>query len=285
MATIPTTSGAVYLNTPRRCYMATRVFDDDFYSYTTGINPTTYARTGTLDQVTTDPTKCPQGRVLRENGRKLYPGAYPGVTEYMVGVYDEQTGLSGFINPNSAVFLVLNGDKPTYLPQGSETTDGTFGALGLNLGQPVFTHGDINAGGAIDISGDGVIHGDGVVNGDLNVGQDLDVGGHIISGDYILCGGDLSIISSSSGLFKLPNNKLIGVADMSTGTDDGTYKRKTVTGATGVLTTSKIFLTYSGLNQPGFLSAESRVNGTSFEIVSTNRNDAGTVQWMIVNNA
>lgn len=187
MATIPTTSGAVYLNTPRRCYMATRPFDDDFYSYTTGINPTTYARTGTLDQVTTDPTKCPQGRVLRENGRKLFPGAYPGVTEYMVGVYDEQTGLSGFINPNSAVFLVLNGDKPTYLPQGSELADGSI--TGVNLGQPVFTHADILAGGKLDISGTGFVH------GDMNVGDDLDVAGYIASGDYIQATGNITSVS------------------------------------------------------------------------------------------
>jgi hypothetical protein len=183
MATIPTTSGAVYMSIPRRSYMATRSFEDDFYSYTTSINPTTFARVGTLAPVTADATKCPQGRILRENGRKLYPGAYPGVTEYMVGVYDAQTGLSGFINPNSAVFLVLNGDKPEYLPQGSETDDGTF--TGLNHGQPVFTHGSINAGADMDISGDGTVH------GDMNVGQDLDVDGYIAAGEYVQATGNI----------------------------------------------------------------------------------------------
>jgi hypothetical protein len=274
MATIPTTGGAVYLNTPRRCYMATRVFDDDFYSYTTGINPTTYARTGTLDQVTTDPAKCPKGRVLRENGRKLFPGAYPGVTEYMVGVYDEQTGLNGFINPNCGVFLVLNSDKPEYLPQGSELADGSM--TGVNLGQPVFTHADVNAGGNLDISGTGFVH------GDMNVGDDLDVAGYIASGDYIAAGGDLSIVPSSGGLFKLPDT-LVGSESMIGGTIEGSFKKKPVT-APGCRSTSRVFLTYTGLNEFGILSAENISNG-SFKIVSTNTLDAGTVQWLVINAA
>jgi hypothetical protein len=282
MATIPTTSGAVYMNTPRRSYMATRVFDDDFYSYTTSINPTTFARVGTLAPVTTDVTKCPQGRILRENGRKLYPGAYPGVTEYMVGVYDAQTGLSGFINPNSAVFLVLNGDKPEYLPQGSETDDGTF--TGLNQGQPVFTHGDINAGGAIDISGDGVIH------GDMNVGEDLDVAGYVASGSYVLATGNIqttggSIILSENtgtGLFRLPTT-LVGISNMASGSISGGFRKLTVSAA-GCRTTSKVFLTYAGQNNAGVLSAEAITNG-SFQIVSSNTADAGTVQWLIINAA
>jgi hypothetical protein len=176
------------MSIPRRSYMATRSFEDDFYSYTTSINPTTFARVGTLAPVTADATKCPQGRILRENGRKLYPGAYPGVTEYMVGVYDAQTGMSGFINPNSAVFLVLNGDKPEYLPQGSEL-DGTF--IGVNQGQPVFTHGSINAGADMDISGDGTVHGDMTVNGDTFLNGDEQVTGNITSGGNIVTTGGI----------------------------------------------------------------------------------------------
>lgn len=115
MATIPTTSGAGYLNTPS--YLTTREFGGYFYSYSTSINLTTYVRTGTLTPVTEDASKCPKDRTLRETGEKLYPGVNPGVTQDMVGVYDDQTGLRGFINPKSSVFLLLNSDNPKYLPQ------------------------------------------------------------------------------------------------------------------------------------------------------------------------
>jgi hypothetical protein len=183
MATIPTSSGAAYLNTARRSYLATRSFEDDFFAYTTSVSAS-FQNVGTLTPVTGNAALCPQGRVLHETGRKLYPGANPGVTSYMVGVYDDQTGLRGFINPNCAVFLVLNSDKPNYLPQESETSGGTFG--GLNQGQPVFTHGDVVAGGDMDISGNGAIHGDSVVHGDSYVYGNEQVNGDIVSGGIIV---------------------------------------------------------------------------------------------------
>lgn len=186
MATIPTGFTA-YSNTPRRSYLATRNFQDDFYTYTTAMNATSYVTTGTLTPVTSVAAQCPKGRTLRETGKKLYPGANPGITQYMVGVYDDQSGLRGFINPNSAVFLVLNSDKPEYLPQESEITDGTFTGAGLNKGQPVLTYGDIQAGGELDISGNAhiygnsVVHSDSFVYGSEQVTSDIVAGGIIVS--------------------------------------------------------------------------------------------------------
>ena len=282
MATIPT--GTVSLkNTPRRIYMATRHFEDDFYAYTTSVDYNTYITSGALTPVTTNAALCPQGRTLRETGKKLYPGANPGITQYMVGVYDDQSGLRGFINPNSAVFLLLNDDKPEYLPQGSELAGATFS--GVNQGQPVFTHGDINAGGDIDVSGNGRIV------GDLDVSGHEVVSGYIQSGSYVLAAGNLetsagSIIlaQGSAGLFRLPTT-LIGSTSLNdAGTvRSGGFARLTVSAA-GCRTTSRVFFTYSGLNNPGILSAENMANG-SFQIVSNSQTDLGVVQWMIVNAA
>jgi hypothetical protein len=280
MATIPT--GTVSLkNTPRRIYMATRHFEDDFYAYATNVDLNTYITSGTLTPVTSNAALCPQGRTLRETGKKLYPGANPGITQYMVGVYDDQSGLRGFINPNSAVFLLLNDDKPEYLPQGSELASGTFS--GANQGQPVFTHGDINAGGDLDISGNARIV------GDLDVSGNEVVAGYIRSGSYMLAYGNLqttsgSIILSqgSAGLFSLPTT-LIGTADMSAGSIVGGFRKLTITAA-GCRSTSKVFLTYAGQNNVGVLSAESLTNG-SFQIVSSNTGDLSTVQWMVINAA
>ena len=87
--------------------------------------------------VTTSPSgttltaaNCPAGRVLRENGRKLYPVVNPGLlpgdtfqgvanfqgatqaaNRFWVGVFDAVTGVKGFINPNASTFTVYNSDK------------------------------------------------------------------------------------------------------------------------------------------------------------------------------
>ena len=74
---------------------------------------------------------------IHENGRKLNPsdiyfrGANDGAAMFMVGVYDPQSGLNGFINPNSPLFGLQNTDKPIYL---NETTP---------LGNGVLTNGTI----------------------------------------------------------------------------------------------------------------------------------------------
>ena len=52
---------------------------------------------------------------------------------------------------------------------------------------------------------------------------------------------------------------------------------------TGVSSTSKIFLTYTGLNNPGVLRVSAITPGVSFTITSTSGTDAGTVNWLIIN--
>ena len=110
-----------------------------------------FKQTGSLTNVAgANSTNCPAGHVLRENGKKLYPPAYPGgpspypnVISFMVGVYDVRSGLSGYINPNDSVFAPFNTDRPTYQPDSFETSDNTT----LNLGPSVYTLGPVNTGG------------------------------------------------------------------------------------------------------------------------------------------
>jgi hypothetical protein len=128
---------------PRREYVAILPFNGDFFSYSTSTSfgPTGFTTTGSLGGVTgATGDNCPAGRVLRENGKKLFPEANPGVTTYMVGVYDATTFLNGYINPNSPVFQPMNTDKPTYLDDGVDTGlyDGTS-----NIGPGVYTAGDV----------------------------------------------------------------------------------------------------------------------------------------------
>ena len=95
-------------------------------------------------------TDCPTGRILRTNGKKLYPDAaaldltaYPDRTP-LVGVFDYHSGLSGFIDPNATVFAIYNVDKPI------DSLDGTA-ASGANnhRGMSVYTGGNVTAAGSI----------------------------------------------------------------------------------------------------------------------------------------
>jgi hypothetical protein len=121
-----------------KSYISTEAFDDNFFKYvvTTG-PPPQFKKTGALVAVDgATPVNCPAGHVLRENGKKLYPDAYPGVKTYMVGVFDIISTLSGFINPNDPVFAPFNGDRPNYLKD-------SVNEQSKNLGPPVFTQGSV----------------------------------------------------------------------------------------------------------------------------------------------
>ena len=129
----------------RRSWIATQTFSDNFYSYKNGrwgANPGT-------------PETCPIGRILRENGRKLYPAAYPNVDQFYVGVYDPVSFLNGFIDPNSAIFAPFNQDKPTYVGDSRDRVFDPFYPNRADLGPPVFTNGNIVAVGTYDISNNG----------------------------------------------------------------------------------------------------------------------------------
>ena len=134
--------------TPRRQYIATSQFANDFYTYTTTTDANGLT-TGALTQVSgATAATCPAGRVLRDNGRRLYPGAHPNVTYGMIGVFDPQTFLTGFINPNSPTFAMFNSDKAYFT---DNLGDGYNAGLDSNLssivsqnqGLAVYTQGNV----------------------------------------------------------------------------------------------------------------------------------------------
>ena len=143
MATITTGNHGDYKQSSRRSYIATAAFNSVLYKYTTTRSSTTFVVSGTLSAVTgATAANCPAGRILRENGRKLYPSANPGIVTYMVGVYDANSCLSGFIDPNASIFAVYNSDKPLYLTDGVDPVTG----LTTDQGAPVYTRGSVAAG-------------------------------------------------------------------------------------------------------------------------------------------
>ena len=141
MATLGNHNHASQQNTSRRSYITTGPFHEYFYSYSVTETRTTFV--GTLELLPGISCEtCPVGRILRETGRKLYPGANVGVNRYMVGVYDAVTLLNGFIDPNARVFTVYNSDKPTYIPDYDSSDDETAGSVD-DLGPSVLTSGNI----------------------------------------------------------------------------------------------------------------------------------------------
>ena len=137
----PPTSG-------RKSYISAQAFNNDFFTYTTSTD-TNGLTTGSLAVVSgATATNCPANRVLKENGKRLYPNANPGISYIMVGVFDPQTFFSGFINPNSPVFAVFNQDKPYFFDNadGNNTGLDQNGVSLANSGNALTTNGNVIGG-------------------------------------------------------------------------------------------------------------------------------------------
>jgi hypothetical protein len=133
----------------KRTYVAVSSFNNELYSYTTSMSPTTFVTTGSLGATTgATAANSPRGHFLRETGARLYPGANPGISTLMVGVYDADSGLRGYIDPNAPIFAVFNSDKPVEMVDGGDNNTDT-----AHKGAPVYTSGDVIAGGNISIGG------------------------------------------------------------------------------------------------------------------------------------
>jgi hypothetical protein len=261
MAHITTVSHGNLPSVPRRSYLSTTPFNTVFFTYSTSLNDITYV--GTFGPVTgATALTCPAGRILHETGKKLFPGANPGVNDYMVSVYDPVSMLTGFINPNNPLFSLMNTDRANFL------LDGPNGA-GTGVSAParanaLYTRGDVLAGGRLDLSGNAVIYG--------NIST--------LGNQYI--GGNLSTIGSLSvgGTVNFKNGLVVGNAAL-----PATPVAGQVTVSTSAVTaSSKIYTTFTGFaGTTGFLRTGNIVAGTSFDIISSQAGDRGTVSWLVIN--
>lgn len=95
-----------------KTYISLAMFHMSFFTYNG--RPNVMMGQGFFEPVTyANEETCPAGRVLKETGRKLRPGINPGVTDVMVSVYDKESLLTGFINPNDPIFAPYNDTRPT----------------------------------------------------------------------------------------------------------------------------------------------------------------------------
>ena len=165
---------------PKKSYITTQAPDSHVYSYTKSYNPSTYSWSGSLTAIdfTTSPYSAynEAGIVLRETGKKLYADANPGVDRYMVGVFivdQDGNNVSGdlgqmFIDPNCSVFAQFNGQRPTYIP----TAEDDLAGNGLDLGNPVYTRGNITT-----VEGSVVVSSQAGATGSVLVGPSAATGG------------------------------------------------------------------------------------------------------------
>ena len=205
MATLRTTH-----DLSRRSYLSVAPFHLNIFKYTSTLN-SSFQWTGTLTAFTgATAANCPRGRVLRETGKRLYPDANPGVTVFMVGVYDAVTEFTFFIDPNSPVFTVYNTDKPNYI---ANSTDPGTGGL-KDLGMPIYTNTSVDAGTYIS------------AGTTLTTGSYIQAGDYIHSNTYISADTTLSagtLIYSGTGLRSLVGqNRVANIPNYTTSTQSDT---------------------------------------------------------------
>jgi len=163
-----------------RSYVATAAFHLNFFKYTTS-RDAAFQIKGDLSAVPGATSgNCPAGRLLRENGKKLFPGAHPVDTvngspvtfppTVMVGVFDNQSGLSGFIDPNAPMFAVYSTDHPNYLKDSVDPVGGL-----TDQSSPTLTNGlvnlrqDLTVGGNSDLTGTLAVTGATTLKGGVKV--------------------------------------------------------------------------------------------------------------------
>lgn len=259
-------------NTSRLSYITVGAFNAAFFTYTQ--TTSNFVTSGTLTAVINPDTgvavtslNCPAGRVLRETGRKLYAtAAYPGVSTYMVSVYDSVLGVNGFIDPNSTLFAIYNVDKPNFIDAAS--TEHT------SYGPPVYTGSTVTATGNITSVTGNVAATAGYVSAGLDVSANRNVSAGT---NLIATAGGLVITTKGSG-----NSAGAATAGKVTLVAGGA-----VVSTTAVTTNSLIFLSYNDatlIAPTGALNVSGRTAGTSFTIGSTvGATDTNEVVWLIIN--
>ena len=241
-----------------RSYVSVNPFNTQLFSYTVSLN-NQLQTIGTLATVAgATALNCPAGRLLAETGKKILPDVNAGVSTPMVSVYDSVSGLTGFIDPNAAVFTLYSTDKPYFQQRGVDPV----GELSDN-GMPIYTNGDVIT-----------KHGDvNVLGGDVNVSGSVDLSGSLTTGHFgvspkyiTATTGAINANSSSAGIATFPGNSATLVVTTSACTSNSATKH------------SLVFLTGTGA-----ATLRATVANGSFTITSSSSTDAQAVSWLVVN--
>ena len=150
---ITSVSHGNYPQQPKSAYITTANYSNVLYNYTTFLN-SQYVTVGSLTTPATgvNSSNTPAGDYLYENGKKLYPGANPGISSFLVGVYSPVSGVSGYIDPNGSIFSPVQSKKPYQVQVQNTAGDYVYNADNTGVedaGVPVRTNGSVNAGTTI----------------------------------------------------------------------------------------------------------------------------------------
>lgn len=237
------------------------------------------------------------------------------LTSYMVGVFDPQSGLSGFIDPNSVNFAINSSDLPVFL--NNDIGRGPFTNI-KNSGNPVVTNGNIlslaipsnndelplpnyvgvasrgadylniagNMGGvglgiftqpyALAINNGFQSNSFGLVTGQGGAHDTTNWAGMYASGDVYFTG-------------NLYTKRTAGTATLVYGGTPGSYATVTVPNVAIGSQNTTVFLTHKGNGgNRGVLSYELVASGgigplNDLVITSSNTDDRSQVNWFIVN--
>jgi len=283
MSLLENTSANFNSSSSKRSYITTAPFNTSIYSYTTRFNPSPFRNEGKLALVEALPsgvvlssTNCPAGRILRETGRKLYPGANPGLVSgdtyngtvvatntlnhMWVGVFDSVTGLRGFIDPNSPGFAVYNSDRNAAFVDLGEQTGGTP----TRLGYSVYTGGNVTASGSMT-AGSSVSAATSV-----SAGTSMSASTTMTAQKYLT-----SPVGSGTGSVGTPLTASAGYTTFNGGTP---ASQRVYT--TQVTATSLVFITVNNVSA----RAVSAVPGSGyFDAYSSVNGDTSTFYWLVLN--
>ena len=287
-------------DTPKRQYIAAAAFNTNLFTYSTSLNAS-YQTVGSL-VVNTAATSgnCAAGTILRENGKKLMAGKNPNLTDpnsaksytYLVGVYcSVPPFLSGYIDPNSALFALFSTDKAPQDNDGSEVKDGITGRQ--DNGVPVYTSGNMTTTeGNITAT---------VGNITATAGNIAATAGYVSAGLDITAGRNLSaganLVAPAGGLIIGSAGTIQGYATHATSGQDSTALRvgkvvllsggTTVVEATSCTVNSHVFLTYTTNTGRDNLDLVPYVTVSAgyFTITSSSASvaDTSTMNWLIIN--
>ena len=279
------------IESARKTYITMRPYNNDIYTYTSE---------RLIPVISATASNCPQGRFLRETGRRLYPNTHPGVSTMMVGVFDNVTSLNGIIDPLSFAFTPQTTDRPYFVDtNGFNPNTGDFPRQ-PDLGPPVYTQGDIYAAGNEHVNGSVEFMSTLSVAANTNLLSDLYVAGGLVGSASI---GDSNILwqaytggSQLSG-GTLANNATFANTDQGVRLNSGTstngqfYWRRSYVPSQNIIINATLLSTQTGVN-PGdatniFIGAQTLVTssasgiGTSGIVIVINEHgsDLISVLW------
>jgi hypothetical protein len=174
------------MSAPDKSFIATKAFTAEFYQYTASRAADLSMQGELVLHAQATASRCPAGRVLHANGRKLIPGVNPmtvfttpaGATvqapKFMLGVYDPESMLNGFIDTTSATFAVYDKNRPAsaYLAEATGNVAEATALAGLGgQGAALLTANNAAALAGVDANGATVLAAQTVAAGSARSGS------------------------------------------------------------------------------------------------------------------